>query len=411
MRILLLSQYFSPENLRINDFPPAMRERGHEVTVLTALPQYPMGRLFPNYRWRLVTRETIGGTPVIRLPQVTRGARRTWRLALTYISFAFFACLLGPWVLRRTPIDAIVVYQPSPVTIGIPAVFLRWWLKVPMVFWVHDAWPETLEATGAVTQPWALGIVERLVRWIYRHSDRLWVQSPDLAARVAEVTCRPVIVETVPFWAEELYRPMSIDRARQEAPDMPHGRTILYAGNFGSVQGLDTALKAAAQTRDLSDLVWVLLGDGSEEKHLRERAAALGLEGTVQFFGRRPVEAMPAYFAQADALLVILKRHATLSRTIPGKLQAYLACGRPIVASIDGIGRRLVEEAGAGECAAAEDVVGLVAAVRRWHAQSPKERLAMGCAARACYEQWFERTRIVDRMEQSLKQVITRAVV
>jgi len=173
MRILIVSQYFWPENFRINDLVMALKERGHDVTVLTGMPNYPSGSLFEGYSWLKKRCDDMDGIPVYRTPMFLRRQGKGWQLALNYFSFVFFGCLLAPWYFRKHAFDVIFVYEPSPFTVGIPAMLMRGL----MLFWVQDLWPESLTAAGAVHSPVILKSVGRMVRWIYRHCDRVLVQS------------------------------------------------------------------------------------------------------------------------------------------------------------------------------------------------------------------------------------------
>ena len=182
MRILVLSQYFWPENFRINDVVEGLVQCGHQVTVFTALPNYPSGRFFPGYGPFGPSYENYKGAEVHRVPLIPRGKGGGLRLALNYLSHALCATLFAWRATGRY--DAILVYAPSPITIGIPARFLRWLKGARLVFWVQDLWPESLAATGAMRNPLLLAALGRLVRWIYRGCDRVLVQSRAFAASI-----------------------------------------------------------------------------------------------------------------------------------------------------------------------------------------------------------------------------------
>ncbi|MCB0368535.1 MAG: glycosyltransferase family 4 protein, partial [Bdellovibrionales bacterium] len=176
MRILIISQYFYPESFRINDLAFGLLARGHKVTVLTGLPNYPSGRLFENFSWRSVGACEHEGVKVYRVPLIVRGRAKSWQLALNYISFAFFACLLGPFFCREK-YDLVFVFEPSPFTVGLPGALFRVLKKAPLLFWVQDLWPESLTATGAVKSPLVIKWVGKMVRFIYRRCDRVLLQS------------------------------------------------------------------------------------------------------------------------------------------------------------------------------------------------------------------------------------------
>jgi len=331
LKILILTQYFWPEAFRINDLALALAERDHAVTVLTGMPNYPKGRLFPGYGLFRPREEQFEKVRVLRVPLVPRGTNRGWRLALNYLSFTLTASLLGPFRCRGS-FDVLLVYEPSPILVGIPAVILRRLKGLPLLFWVQDLWPESLRATGAVTSPALLRAVSRLVRFIYRRCDRVLVQSRGFVDPVVAVGADPRRVRYLPNWAESLYRPLDLEPEAPERAEMPPGFLVLFAGNIGAAQSFETILEAARRLRDLPDVHWVVLGDGHRRAWLEGQVRALGLERHVHLLGPRPVSAMPRYLALADALLVTLRRDPIFERTIPTKLQSYLACGRPVMA-------------------------------------------------------------------------------
>jgi glycosyltransferase involved in cell wall biosynthesis len=405
LRILILSQYFWPESFRINDLALALVERGHSVTVLTGVPNYPRGRFHDGYGFFRPREETLGGVRVLRVPLLPRGTNGGWRLAANYLSFTVSASILGP--LRcREPYDVLFVYEPSPVLVGIPAAVLRRLKRVPMLFWVQDLWPESLSATGAVTSPALLRAVARVARWIYRRCDRVLVQSRGFVDRVVGVGADPGRVRYLANWAEAFYTPLELPADAPERAEVPEGFRVMFAGNIGKAQSLETVVEAAKELRDIGDLHWVIVGDGHRRPWLEAEVKAHGLEKTVHLLGPRPVTSMPRYLALGDALLVTLRRDPIFELTIPTKLQSYLACGRPVVAALDGEGARVVLEAGAGETCPAEDAAALAAAVRRVYGASAEERRQLGARGRAYFEAHFERERLVTRTEELMDEAV-----
>src|SRR5947207_823916 len=250
MKLLILSQYFWPENFRINDVVEGLTERGHAVTVYTGMPNYPGGRYFKGYGFLGPLRERYKMAEVRRAPLIPRGDGGGLRLAINFLSHAFFATLLAPW-LARGRFDAILVYEPSPMTIGIPARALRALKRVPLLFWVQDLWPESLSATGAVTNGAVLGLVDRLIKWIYRGCDRVLVQSEAFIPSVEAQGVPRERIRYLPNSAEAFYKKMP----REPQP----GFRVMYAGNIGAAQDFPTILAAAERVRDVQ---WIILGDG-----------------------------------------------------------------------------------------------------------------------------------------------------
>jgi colanic acid biosynthesis glycosyl transferase WcaI len=405
LNVLILTQYFWPESFRINDLASALCERGHEVTVLTGMPNYPTGRLFAGYGLLRPATEAYGRVRVLRVPLVPRGIARGWRLGVNYLSFMLSASLLAP--LRcRGPLDAIFVYEPSPILVGIPATLLRRLKRVPLLFWVQDLWPESLRAAGGIESPAILGAVARVAGYIYRRCDRVLVQSQGFVDPVVAVGAERARVHYLPNWAESLYRPVEVPADANERAELPQGFRVMFAGNLGAAQSLETILEAARRLRTTPEIQWILLGDGHRRSWLGEQVRALGLAGTMHVLGPRPVAEMPRYLALGDVLLVTLRRDPIFERTIPTKLQSYLACGRPVMAALDGEGARVVAEAGAGLTCPAEDAAALADGIRQLHAAGEDERRRLGRNGREYFERTFERERLVSRVEELMREAV-----
>lgn len=398
MRILIVTQYFWPENFRVNDLAQELVARGHRVTVLTGMPNYPSGRLFPGYGWLRPARQTHDGVEIVRIPLVPRGNAGAVRLALNYVSFAVLAAVLGPWRVRGA-VDAIFVHEPSPVTVGIPAIAMKRARGAPILFWVLDLWPESVVATGAVRFQPALAMLGALTRWIYRRCDIVLAQSRGFVSSLTRQGVAEDKLRYFPSWAEPLYVPLSREAPPAPgSPDFPEGFRVMFAGNIGAAQDFPTILAAAEQLRD-EPIHWLIVGDGRMARWVRDQVEARGLGARVHLYGQHPQQAMPAFFARADALLVSLRREPIFALTIPAKIQSYLACGRPIVAALDGEGARIVEESGAGIACPAEDPSALAAAVRTLAGLPPDDLARMGRRALDYSRENFSRDALITRLE------------
>jgi colanic acid biosynthesis glycosyl transferase WcaI len=398
MRFLIVSQYFWPENFRINDLAAQLVARGHEVTVLCGTPNYPGGRIFAGFGWFRRTRERWNGVEVVRTPVIARGRSSRLRLAANYLSYALSASVLGP--LRcRGRYDAILTFQMSPVTMGVAAAVMKLFKRAPVLFWVQDLWPESLIAAGAVRSRWLLWPIDRLVSWLYRASACVLIQSRAFRAHVESRGVGAHRVHYFPNSAESIYVPLEAGAAHPALAAVPHGLRVMFAGNLGSVQDLPTVLDAAERTRSFADVQWLLVGDGSMRPWLQAEIARRGLGATVHLLGQFPVQEMPRLFAGADALLVTLRRDPILALTIPSKVQSYLASAKPIIAALDGEGAAVVSESGAGLCAAPEDPAALAARVLELRALDPARRAEMGQRGRAYYLAHFERDMLIARFE------------
>lgn len=401
MRILVVSQYFWPENFRVNELVAGLVDRSHEVTVLTGIPNYPSGRFAAGYGWFSKTRENYRGAKVVRVPLTPRGGGGAVRLALNYLSFAFFATALGAFVCPGD-YDVIVVHETSPVTVGLPALWLKRLKKAPILFWVLDLWPESLSATGMVKSRLILSLVDRMVKFIYNGCDRIVVSSRGFISHIVAQGVKEEKLDYFPQWAESVYRPVP---AREIPPGEPRGLRVMFAGNVGSSQDFPTILAAAERLKSRREVEWWIVGGGRMLEQVRREVEERGLSGRVRFFGQRPVEEMPGFFAQADVMLVTLNKQPIFALTAPAKLQAYMACAKPIIAALDGEGARLLAESGAGLVVPSGDSAGLSRIVLEMLDKTQTERVGMGAAGRAFCEREFDPQRLFTRLEKWLMEL------
>lgn len=404
MRILVVSQYFWPENFRINDLVAGLTERGHEVTVLTGIPNYPDGRVFAGYGYLRKLRQEYHGAKVMRVPLIPRGRGGGARLALNYLSFAFCASALAPF-LCRGKFDVIFVFEPSPITVGLPAMVLKRLKSIPILFWVQDLWPESLSATGSVRSEWLLRIVRHLVRFIYRGCDRILVTSRAYFGPIQKLGVEPNCLRFFPQSVETLYQPVGLEPDTPERAFLPAGFRVMFAGNVGAAQSFETILEAAEKTSEYNDIQWIIIGDGRRRGWVEAEVERRNLGATVHLVGKHPVDAMPSFFSLADVLLVTLKKEPIFALTIPGKVQSYLACAKPIVAALDGEGSELVREAGAGLTCPAEDADALAEAVLTMYRMPEERREAMGQSGIRYHEANFARDMLIDRLEGWMREV------
>jgi glycosyltransferase involved in cell wall biosynthesis len=401
MKVLIVSQYFWPESFRINDVAKTLLDKGVEVEVLTGKPNYPRGKVFDGYQASGCQQETYQGINIYRIPLLARG-KGGLRLALNYLSFVASGLLFAPWMLRKKRFDVIFIYAPSPILQAIPAIFLGWLKGCPVVLWVQDLWPESLSATGHVRNRAVLKLVEQAVRFIYKHSDLLLVQSHAFEAPVRALASDTPIV----------YYPNSVDDtfalpASNEPPQVEglgKGFSVMFAGNIGTAQAVEVIVEAASLLKEQPDIHFVVLGEGSRWEWMRQETQKRGLSN-LHLPGRFPVETMPAFMQKASALLVTLADQEIFKATIPSKVQAYLAAGRPILACLNGEGANLVNAAGAGLAAPAEDGRALAEAILRLYRMPDAEREAMGARGRLYYAEHFAHDMLVDQLIGHLQSV------
>lgn len=397
MRVLIVSQYFWPENFRINDIVHSLVEKGIEVDVLTGKPNYPEGQIFPGYAAMGCRVESWSGATLYRVPLFPRGKASRWRLALNYLSFIVSGLLCGAWLLRKRQYNAIFVYGISPILMAIPAIFLSWLKRCRLLIWIQDLWPDSLLATGYVKQRQVLRAVELCVRWIYRKADLLLVQSRAFEAAVAALAPGKPIAYYPNSVDAMFYAPPSMAVPLPEIVALNTGFTILFAGNIGVAQGVEVIVEAASLLKHIPEIRFVILGQGSRWEWLREQVNARDLTN-LDLPGRFPANTMPGLMQKAKVLLVTLTNQPIFALTVPNKVQAYMASGRPILACLNGEGARLVNEAQAGLSVPAQDAPALAAAILKLYHMPASAREQLGANAQRYFLEHFNHDRLVDQL-------------
>lgn len=382
IRVLLLTQWFDPEpTFKGLVFARELVRQGFDVEVLTGFPNYPGGKVYPGYRIKWLQRESIDGVQVTRVPLYPNHDQSAIKRVLNYASFAASSLLYGLLMARRP--DVIYAYHP-PLTVGVTAGLLRLLRRVPVVYDIQDMWPDTLRATGMVNNVRVLNAVAAVCQWVYRRADHIAVLSPGFKRLLTERGVPEAKVEVVYNWADEAALVAPEGHLPASFPGTEHFR-ILFAGNMGKAQALDTVLDAAAvlQARD-SRVRFVMLGGGVEVSRLQQRAADLQLRNVV-FLPPVPMSEVGAFLSTAEALLVHLRKDPLFRITIPSKTQAYMAVGKPLLMAVDGDAADLVAQSGGGVVVNSEDAAALAEAAEALAFMEPGALAAMGQQAQRYY--------------------------
>ncbi|TRX40141.1 glycosyltransferase family 4 protein [Flavobacterium restrictum] len=344
MKILIISQYFWPENFKINDLAVGLKERGHQVSVLTGIPNYPKGSFFGTYAFFKKNDEIWNGIPIYRSKIFPRG-NGAIRLMINYLSFMFFCSIKVLFIKEK--FDKILVYQPSPVTVGVPAIIAGLKMKAPFYFWVQDLWPASLSAAGGISNKTILSLFNTVTIYIYKKAQLILVQSKGFVDYIEKQGDFKHKTIYYPNTAEAFYKPVAPEDAYLKK--LPKGFNLIFAGNLGEAQGISTLIDAARIVKDYGISVnWIFLGEGRQKEAYLTEIKSKNLHENFYFLGSFSAETMPYFFACADALIVSLKKDIIFSLTIPSKIQSYLASGKPILAALDGEGAKVILEAKAG---------------------------------------------------------------
>jgi putative colanic acid biosynthesis glycosyltransferase WcaI len=401
MRILILSIYHDPEPIpKTGELARELIRRGHQVTVVTSFPHYPSGNLYPGYRLRPWSWETRDGVRILRtFIYPYHGVSSLLRM-VNYASW-MVSSVSAAWLTPRC--DVLYVWHP-PLTVGVSAWAIAGLKRVPFVYDVQDLWPESALASGMLSPGRLVNFLYRLADWVYARAARVLVVSRAAAAMLRARGVEAAKLGVVKHWIDESLTVANPDGRNVRAELGLDGRfVVMFAGNLGMVQGLETVVQAAHLLRDTSVTV-VLVGDGSDRERLEREVQRLDLTNVI-FAGRHPAGEMPGFFAAADALLVHLRPSEIADHAIPAKTLAYLAAAKPIVCGMSGAGAELVAEAGAGPIVPPGDPQAMAGAIRELAAKHPSERAAMGASGRRYLEEHFNKGRIIDEYERILREV------
>lgn len=400
MKVLIVTQYFWPENFRINDLCAALSERGHDVTVLTGKPNYPDGKFFADFTAQPAKYDHYLGCDIIRVPIVSRGTGSGLKLLCNYLSFFLSASTLGLMRLRKKKFDVVFVCQLSPVTIAIPAIVYKKLFNTPIVMWVLDLWPESLESVGIVKSKKGLNYVGKLVSYIYKQCDLVLGQSKAFHEGISKYCHDQRKIRYFPSWAESIFSE-GVDEINTPLICDDGVFKVLFAGNLGEAQDFNSVLKAVEilKADDLKVKVFIV-GDGRQKEWLKEQIIERHLDNYICLLGRFPLEDMPAFYAAADALLVTLKDSPIFSMTIPGKVQSYMAAGKPILSMLSGEGSRVIDEGMCGLTAKSGDYRELAANIIEMSNMSRNDLAVLGENAQGYVSREFDRDILITQLEQ-----------
>ena len=384
IRILLLTQWFDPEPaFKGMIFARELVRQGFEVEVLTGFPNYPGGKVYPGYKIKLLQRELIDGVQVTRVPLYPNHSHSAVKRVLNYASFAASSMIYGLFMDKRP--DVIYAYHP-PLTVGITASFIRLFRRIPVVYDIQDMWPDTLRATGMIGNPRALNIVEAVCQWVYRRVDQIVVLSPGFKRLLTQRGVPAAKVDVIYNWADEAALASTTGQLPATFPRSEKFR-IVFAGNMGKAQALDTVLDAAALLEAHGSRVcFVMLGGGVEVSRLKLRAVELRLNSVV-FLPPVPMAEVGTLLHAADALLVHLRKDPLFEITIPSKTQAYMTVGKPLLMAVNGDAADLLLQSGGGVVAESEDARALAMSAEMLAALAPEQLHAMGQRAKNYYQE------------------------
>jgi len=407
LKLCIFTNHFFPEDFKVNDIAFELVKRGFEITVITAIPDYPKGKFYDGYSLFKRRKEQVNGVLVYRLPIIPRKKGRKVELVINYISYFLSVLFFTVFFLYKKKYDAIFVHLTSPFFIGLPAALLKRKKHIPLVFWVLDLWPESISAAGGTNNKFILNTQIKLVQFVYDNCDKILISSQGFKKSICKKGNYADKLIYFPNWAEDISQNST---AIDPGTIYPFSNftnddfILLFTGNIGEAQNIDKLIETAKLTRDTLKIKWVFLGDGRCRSILERKTIEYNLQNTVFFPGRFPLNTMPAFIKKADILLVSLKDELIFNLTVPAKLQFYMAQGKPILGMLNGDGSDLIYNANCGYCVPAGDYKACSEIVNKLFKEKNKLEI-LGQNGKKYYEEHFQKK---DRIDQ-LETVINRA--
>lgn len=401
MKILIVTQYFYPENFKSNDIAFEMAKRGHKVDVLSAIPNYPQGKFYKGYGILKKRREIVNGVHIYRSFQFPRGKGGGLRLIANYLSYVLTASFNVLFFFCFKKYDRIIVHEVSPIFQAYPALLLKKIRKVPVYLWVLDLWPDAMKSGGGVKSKKILHFVDRLVCGIYRGSDKILISSKRFRHAIVEKGDFNDKIVYFPNWSDDMSTDMVSDKKIDSL--LPKGFNILLAGNLGKAQNLESIMDTVLLLKDVPSLNWIFVGDGSKKKWLDDFITEHQLEKKVFALGRFPANSMPYFFSRADALLLTLRGDFPhLQMVVPARLQSYMSSGKPVLGMIDGGAADIIKEANCGTSVPAGDSKGLADTIQKDILPNIEAWKAKGINGREYYMNNFTKEICIDNLEKIL---------
>lgn len=402
--ILLISQYFYPENFRVNDIACEWINRGYKVTVLTGIPNYPVGKYYEGYDRKNRIRETWKGINIIRIPLIARGSSNNkvinaMGMVANYLSFVKSG---RKWVKSKEAAqlkaDLVFTFEVSPMTQALIGVWYGKRYKVPVYLYVQDLWPENVETVTGIHNRAIIGPIDIMVDKIYRETGTIFTTSPSFVDAIVNRKV-PVDKEKVHYWpqyAEDFYKPIN----KQLIPEIPEDNCfkIAFTGNIGTAQGLDILPKVALLLKDIA-VKFVIVGDGRYKSEFEKLIIENNVENKFIMIPRVSSDKVPMILSACDAGFISFNNTPLWEKTIPAKLQSYMACGKAIIASASGETKRVVEEAGCGICCQIGNAEALATGIM---AMMNSDIKGMGIKSRMYFEEKFDKTKLMDEMDTFL---------
>lgn len=388
-RVLIVTQYYYPESFRINELGKELVDRGYHVDALVGIPNYPEGKYFEGYGIFSKRKEVVNGVTIYRCFQFPRGEKASiLRLSLNYLSYMFCACM---WILFffsfKKKYDAVIAFEPSPITLIVPACLLGIIKGTKVLSWIQDIWPDSItDRTSEKLSKLLTPPLNAVTEFVYKYSDKILISSRGMKELICRRTDYSDKIDYVPNWCDDF---MNIKHSDIKIPEIPKGFILMMAGNLVDSLDPEALCNCAERLKDCPNIHFVFVGGGSYKECMEQMFKSRGLNN-AHFYGRYPFEIMPLFYEKADAMLLSLKPQKTkhLDVTVPSRLQSYMSAGKPIYAMIGSGAREVIESSNCGFVVDAGDYNGLAAIIRKTYMNSDLLKIK-GVNARRLFEEQF----------------------
>ena len=393
MRILIITQYYWPENSRVTDIAESLKKEGNEVTVLTGLPNYPQGYIYEGYRKGENRAQEHNGVHIVRAKLIERHHDTLHRF-LNYYSFPHYASKLA----KKLPsyFDVVLAMEESPIMLVKPAITYAKKYKKPLIMYEMDLWPESLLAGGITNKSLIYKHYKKISAKIYSQMDKILVSTKEHINYIKELPgCSDLDIEYLPQYADTVFEESDFGYEDNGVID------LMFAGNIGKAQSIDTIIKAAALLKDDTRFKFHIVGSGSELENVKKLATELKTDNVV-FYGQRPLEDMPELYKIADAMLVTLEDKSYANMTIPGKVQSYMAAVKPIIGAINGSCSNFIVNNEIGYVVASGDGKALAELIKGLNL---KELQSIGNHSKDIYTRKYSKSIFIDKLISELNSI------
>lgn len=394
--ILVISQYFYPEQFRINDMCQEWVERGYKVTVVTGIPNYPMGKIFDGYGLTKKRHENWNGIEIYRIPLIPRGSSSIGMI-LNYLSFMISGMFAAKFMVIKA--DYVFSFEVSPMTQVLTGICFAKRLQVPHYLYVQDLWPENVITVTGITNPVIIKPIDKMVDYIYKNTDEIFATSPSFVDAICNRKIK-VDRKKVHYWpqyAEEFYHPCD-KKVVGEIPDDDSFK-VIFTGNIGTAQGLQILPKTAEMLKK-ENVKFIMVGDGRYLEEFIDEVKSRNVEDKFVMVQRQPAERIPELLSACDAAFLSFQNDELWTMTIPAKLQSYMACGMPVIAAAQGETKRIIEEAQCGVCSRIGDAEELSLKIKD---MMNTDLVEMGRKSREYFKEHFDKKMLMDQMDEYFK--------